>query len=127
MIAQGNGAAPATGRPFRIGLKKMKTYPVRVPRQSYKGADRTKQQKNYEYNMLCQHVEEYLNAKLAERPDDSITQFLSYSVASEMGADADLVRRIIYSIDAGSNGVTICKGDFERAMARVSSAPASKS
>lgn len=94
----------------------MISYPVSVPMKSYRGSDARKRSKVSELNRLAQRVEEYLNTDLAAKPDDTIHVYSSYSVASDIGADFETVRDIIFSLDCGSNGVTIFKGDYDRAM-----------
>jgi hypothetical protein len=94
----------------------MKFYPITVPRAQYRGADPRKRAKNTNLNRIADKVEKYLNADLAERPDDSVTVYMSYSVAHSISEDTEIVRNIIMGIDGGSNGVTIVKGDYERAM-----------
>jgi hypothetical protein len=94
----------------------MMVYPVSVPHVNYRGSDTKKRNKNLDYNRIASKVEDYLNSELNRRPDDSVNVYMSYSVASAIGENDEIVRRIISSIDGGSNGVTIVKGNFERAM-----------
>ena len=94
----------------------MKLYPVTVHREYYRGADPKKRMKNTNYNRIAGKVEAYLNDDLAKRPDDSVTVYISYSVARAIGEDTEIVRSIIMGTDGGSNGITIVKGNYERAM-----------
>ena len=98
---------------------KLKQYPIRVPGEGYSGADPRKRRKAQEYNRVARLVEQYLNTEVEKWPDDTASSVLSYQVASAIGEDNDLVHRIIFRIDGGSGGVTIWKGDYERALART--------
>lgn len=101
----------------------MKSYPVYVPGDPYRGSNPGKVRKRDNYNRVASKVQAYLNAELEKLPDDTVQVFFSHSVASDIHEDPDLVQRIIFGIDAGSGGVTICKGDFQRAMDKRSQPP----
>lgn len=98
----------------------MKTYPIKIPRRSYRGSDPAKSRKIQNRNRVAASVEDYINADLANKPDDTIHQYISQSVALELGEDSKIVHEVIFSADCGHNGITIVKGDFERAMAAQS-------
>lgn len=101
----------------------MKSYPVSVLRDHYRGTNERRRQKAHEYNRIAARIEDYINSDLEKQSNDSINQYFSRSVAYELREDEELVRRIIYSIDCGHNGVTIVKGDYERAMQKLSIPP----
>jgi len=101
----------------------MKSYPVYVPGESYRGRDPRKSAKRDNYNRVAAKVQRYLNDDLATLPDDTIKVYFSYSVAADIHEDPDLVQQVIFGIDAGSGGVTICKGDYERAVKKRSEPP----
>lgn len=94
----------------------MKSYPISIARQSYRGSDARKRTKVSDANRIAGRIEDYLNQDLATKPDDTIQVYISHSIAREIGEDEEAVRRIIFATDCGSNGITIVKGDFERAM-----------
>lgn len=96
----------------------MKSYPVSIARESYRGSNASKREKVNNLNRIAQRIEDYINDDLAAKPDDTIQVYTSYFVASDIGEDDETVRRIIHATDAGSNGITIVKGDFQRAMER---------
>lgn len=96
----------------------MRGYPVHVPIDPYRGRDPRRMRKRDEYNRVAKRIEDYLNADLAKLPDHTIKVYLSYWIALDIREDPKLVKDIVFGIDAGSNGVTICKGDFELAMKR---------
>jgi hypothetical protein len=94
----------------------MKSYPVSIARQSYRGSDARKRMKVDNLNRIAGRIEEHLNHDLASKPDDTIHVYISHSVAREIGEDEEAVRRIIFATDGGGNGITIVKGDFKRAI-----------
>lgn len=94
----------------------MKSYPISIARSSYRGSDARKRAKVQNFNRVAGRIEEYLNADLAQQPADSVNTYLSYSIASSIGEDSDLVHEIVFATDCGSNGITILKGDWDRAM-----------
>lgn len=98
----------------------MKGYPVTVPGDSYRGRgkDPARARKRDNFNRVASLVEQHINSEMAAEPEDTIRVFLSHTIASAIGEDADLVQRVVFGIDAGGNGVTILKGNFDRAMAR---------
>lgn len=97
----------------------MKPYPVSVPWKDYRGADAKKRTKIANYNRIANKISAYLNDDLSKSPDDYVKVYYSSSVARDLNEDAEIVRAIIMSIDGGSNGVTIFKGNFERALAKM--------
>ncbi|MEQ6335628.1 hypothetical protein [Sphingobium sp. MK2] len=101
----------------------MKSYPIYMARRSYRGSDPKKRGKINEFNRVAGRVEDYLNADLAQKADHTINTYLSYSIAHNVGEDSALVHEIVFATDCGSNGITIVKGDFDKAMQRMSSPP----
>ena len=100
----------------------MKTYPISVSWDPYRGRDERKLRKRAEYNRVANRVETYLNAKLAAEPE-GIYQYLSHSIARDLREDYDLVQRVVFSIDCGHNGVTIVKGDYHEQISRLGEPP----
>lgn len=103
----------------------MKSYPISMSRRSYRGSDASKRSKVQEFNRVATRVEDYLNGDLARQSEHSVNTYLSYSIASDIGEDSDLVHEVVFATDCGSNGITILKGDYERAMAGLGSPPTS--
>ena len=97
----------------------MKSFPVWIARQQYRGADARKRAKVAERNRVAAGIEEHINADLERQPPDSVTVYASYAIASALREDDALVHAIIHATDAGANGITILKGDYARAMARL--------
>ena len=85
----------------------MKQYPIRVAYDYYHGTDRRKREKAQSCNRVAERVEKHLNNEVAKWADDSVGSIMSGVVASALREDSELVHRIIFSIDCGSNGVTI--------------------
>lgn len=94
----------------------MKSYPITMSRRSYRGSNARERQKVNEFNRVASKIENYLNADLAARQENCIQVYSSYLIASEIGESSDLVHDIVFATDCGSNGITILKGDYERAM-----------
>jgi hypothetical protein len=101
----------------------MMPIPVRVPRDTYRGREPRRLRKRDEYNRVAQRVEAYLNDDLAKQAEHTVTVYFSHTIANALQEDSDLVQRVVFGIDAGSGGVTICKGDFDEAMRRRSQLP----
>lgn len=95
----------------------MKSYPITMTRRSYRGSNARERQKMNEFNRVASKIEDYLNADLEARQENCIQVYMSYLIASEIGESSDLVHDIVFATDCGSNGITILKGDYERAMA----------
>jgi hypothetical protein len=93
----------------------MMSYPVKVPRMQYRGADSRRGQRAREHNRVASRIEDYLNADLSALPDGSVKVYLSYRIADQIGEDPELVQEIVFGIAAGHHGVTIAKGDPDRA------------
>ncbi|KAF2988815.1 hypothetical protein OGR47_21210 (plasmid) [Methylocystis sp. MJC1] len=105
----------------------MKSYPVRVSFDPYRGANPNRLRKSADYNRVAARIEKFLNDQLANEPDDTVRQFFSRTIAADLREDEDLVQRVVFSIDCGHNGVTIVKGNFERAMERLANPPREQS
>ncbi|MBO9502584.1 hypothetical protein [Brevundimonas sp. A19_0] len=95
----------------------MRSYPIRVPRVSYRGADPRKKWKRDNANRVAGKIETYINDEMKQLPADSVHVFCSYEIASSIMEDSDMVQDLVFGIDAGSNGVTVYKGDYEKALA----------
>ena len=96
----------------------MTPYPVRVPRDYYRGRDARRTRKADEFNRVAARVEAYINDQVAKWDDDEFGALMSGFIAIELREDPKLVHDVIYGIDCGSNGVTVCKGDYGRAWAK---------
>ncbi len=106
----------------------MISYPVFVARKSYRGSDPKRRAKVANINRIAARIEDYLNQDLSAKPDDSIHVYSSYSIAHDIREDSEIVHDVIFATDCGSNGITIVKGDYERAMrgGRLPSQPATE-
>lgn len=95
----------------------MKSYPITMARRSYRGSNARERQKVNEYNRVATKIEQYLNADLEAQQENCIQVYMSYLIASNIGESSDLVHDIVFATDCGSNGITIVKGDYDRAIA----------
>jgi hypothetical protein len=94
----------------------MTKYPVRVPLNRYSGRDPRKLKQADNFNRIAARIQKYINDEVEKWADNSIGSTLSCNVAASIHEDNDLVHVIIAGIEGGANGVTIYKGDYERAM-----------
>ena len=97
----------------------MKRYPISAARDYYRGVNARKREKSEEYNRIAAKVESYINKDLQDKPVDDVYEYLSHSVARAISEDYMTVQRIVFSIDCGHNGVTIYKGDYNKAMSKI--------
>jgi hypothetical protein len=98
----------------------VKHHPITSQRQIYRGTNRSKRNKAANYNRVAATVEQHLRDEMERLEEaDRVQVFISHTVAYAVGEDPELVRDIIYSLDAGANGVTLWKGDYERALANM--------
>lgn len=86
----------------------MRVYPIHVNRHSYGGSVPAKRRKTSEYNRLAHLLEDYLNRAIAANPEP-VQQFLYSSIARELSIDVTLVRRVLFSVDCGHNGLTVAR------------------
>lgn len=91
----------------------MKSCPVYVPRESYRGSNAAKARRRDNANRIATKIESHINDYMATLEDGSVHVFLSYDIAGKIGEDAEIVRLLVCGIDGGSNGVTVLKGSFE--------------
>lgn len=70
------------------------------------------------YNAAARALEAHINNKIAAAPADSFCQFMYHQLARELGLDFSLVERVLFASDCGSHGITIVKGNMDRALER---------
>jgi hypothetical protein len=94
----------------------MGALPLRPNLKFYRGSKRHLQRKNAEYNAMAERVADYVNALIANNPNE-IQQYLFGTIASDLGLTVDQVRSAIS--DGGYNGITVgVREDARRALAR---------
>jgi hypothetical protein len=86
----------------------MPVYPIHVPRSRYRGSNPRLLCKAQRHNEIARMCEEYLNAKVAEQPEDGRVYIYGF-MASDMGLTTEEVYGVMYAVDCGSNGITIWK------------------
>lgn len=94
----------------------MVRYPIAAPFNAYRGKSITKLMEAQEYNRIAVRVAEYINKNIEDQPNDTTHVFMSASIAHALGESSEVVHKIVFSIDCGHNGVTVYKGDHERAL-----------
>ena len=86
----------------------MTVYPVNVPRKHYRGTKSRLRQKARRYNEIAQICEDYLNRRIAERPEE-VQQYTYAFMASDLNLTTAQVREVMFGVDAGHNGITVRK------------------
>jgi hypothetical protein len=86
---------------------------IYVPRESYRGNDPKRRAKLSETNRLADRIQSHLQSIFDEMEPGEIRSIMSYSVARALNEDPEAVRRIIFRIDGGSNGVTFKKPEID--------------
>ena len=96
----------------------MVKHPIRINRNTYRGADPKKQKKAYDENTQIARLERAINEMLLKQTEP-IQIYLYDLIAIETGMPAEFVRKHGYSIDCGGNGFTAFRHDmtYEEAMA----------
>jgi hypothetical protein len=70
------------------------------------------------YNAAARALEAHINNKIAAAPADSFCQFMYHQLARELGLGFSLVEGVLFAADCGSHGITIVKGNMDRALER---------
>ena len=96
----------------------MVRYPIRLSIGTTGSGKPREQAKVREFNRTASAVEKHINDKIAAAPEDSFHQFTHAIVALDLGLDEALVRSVLASAHGGYNGITIVKGDRNRAFDR---------
>jgi hypothetical protein len=87
----------------------MVDYPVRVPSDYYRGRNEKRRRKADRYNDIAERIENYLNLKIREEQDQEAQSYFYSEIALELGFTVDEVCNVLFSIDCGSNGLTVYK------------------
>lgn len=82
-------------------------YPIHVERSRYRGGDLRKRQKAAEYNRDAQVLEDAVNQMIRE---GGPRQFLYHEIARITQLPLERVRKIMFSVDCGHNGLTVSHG-----------------
>ncbi|MBV4536874.1 hypothetical protein [Pseudomonas urmiensis] len=98
----------------------MVSYPIYVKRNTYRGRDARKQAKASSENRDASILEDTVN-RLLKQQTQPIKTYLWSEISRESGLDFEIVKRLGYSIDCGSNGFTatrpgLSQDEFDRAM-----------
>lgn len=98
----------------------MVTYPAYVGRESYSGSNQRLRAKASSHNRDAVKLEHYVN-ELLQKQAEPIRTYLWHEIAQGVGLSYDVVEKLGYSIDCGSNGFTAIKlgMTYEQAMAAI--------
>jgi hypothetical protein len=88
----------------------MARYPIRVYPKPYGGRDPKKLKKFYEELRLARILEDHLNQKIAANPKKE-QMYLYGPIADELSLSLEDVRRLLFNVDCGHNGLTVFKSD----------------
>jgi hypothetical protein len=77
----------------------MKSIPVSIAGQSYRGSDVRKRAKVAESNRNAARIEDHINRDLERLPQHSVAVYDSAFIASELGEDNALVHGIVHATD----------------------------
>ncbi|VVE54309.1 hypothetical protein [Pandoraea anhela] len=94
----------------------MKTYPIRVARSSYRGADPKKREKAADYNRDAALLESRTNELLLKQKEP-VRSYLWMELSIAAGLSYDRVAELGYSIDCGSGGFTAWRHNMTYAEA----------
>ena len=95
----------------------MVTYPIRVARSSYRGANVRKRENAAEQNRVAAALETHINGRLKSQ-NRAVQTYLYYEIAADTGYTLETIRDPCFSIDGGHNGFTAYKSGmtFEQAL-----------
>lgn len=85
----------------------MVSYPIRVPRSSYRGSKPREVQKRDDYNRDASLLESLVN-RLIEEQGPGVYHY--YDIADRSGLSVERVGKILFAVDCGSNGFTVLRG-----------------
>ena len=100
----------------------MARFPISITRKSTQSRKPREQQKTREQNRAAELVEAHINRVMADLPEDTIQQFTHALLALDLKLDVEAVTPALMSVGGGSNGITVVKGDFDRALQRMAEA-----
>lgn len=95
----------------------MKTHPIYIPRNSYRGSDAKKRAKAASENRDAALMEEHVNQLLLKQ-EEPIRVYSWMEISQGCGLSYSTVERLGFAIDGGSNGFTAWRHDltYEEAM-----------
>lgn len=82
---------------------------INIPRDDYRGSDPRKREKLRVEHALCLRIEQELQRRYDAMKLGEHLVCSSRELAIAIGEDGEKVSRLIYRLDAGSNGVTLFK------------------
>jgi hypothetical protein len=89
----------------------MVSYPVYVPRPSYRGNDKKKVAKHAYQLALISRLEQAINEAVALQTR-RYQSYLWHHFTTAVGASDEEIARIGYAIDGGSNGFTVYRPEL---------------
>lgn len=86
----------------------MVTYPIHVRRKHYNGSKDHLRRRCARTNQTAAELERYLNRRI-EESDQETQVFLYGFIAADTGIAEEEVRRLLFPVDCGHNGLTVRK------------------
>jgi hypothetical protein len=86
----------------------MPSYPIKVPRGSYRGRDPARLRRAERFDKLAERLERYINERAAACTEE-IQIFAYRKIALELGIPEAEVEKVLYGVDCGGNGLTVVK------------------
>lgn len=86
----------------------MATYPIHVPRDPYRGRMERRLRQARQRDAIAAELETYINDRFRDSDDESHSFMYGY-IAIDTGIPEDTVRRLLFGVDCGHNGLTVYK------------------
>ena len=86
-------------------------YRFRIRPRRRRGSSRAAQEAFAEECTLCERIESYLQETFDNLPVNEPLVVCYNRIARKFGADIAVVRKVMYPLQGGYNGVTLCKQD----------------
>jgi hypothetical protein len=87
----------------------MTIYPIRVPRPHYRGANPVKRAQFAEKARIAQRLEDHINSQMEGH---EIQTFTYGFIAAELKLPLEQVKDLLFAVDAGHNGLTVCTREY---------------
>ena len=91
------------------GRRYVMPYPLRIFVKPYGGRKPDKIAEFRRRIEIAKAIEKQINEVMKDEPAGSPKTFFYHDIAEELALDEDMVYRILYRVDGGSNGITIGK------------------
>lgn len=87
----------------------MVNIPISIQIKPYTGSKEKLKQKYYEKLRIAKMIEDYINTKMK---DTDIHMFTYGSIAIDLGLSSEVVRDLLFTVDCGHTGITVCNPEI---------------